>query len=199
MKDPKAVSRRQFLRSSTTMGGAAYLRLLGPALVAITQSACTAKQESSVFKVLSERDALDLMAIAALIIPTTDTPGATEAGVIYFFDNAFAAEMADLLEDARQGLASFNQALQDTYPDADQFADLGEDDQDAFLKTQESTAFFDLAWTMTIYGFFSMEQYGGNSNHIGWDLIGFDGNHGAWQYPFGHYDAEVHKETTGGE
>jgi hypothetical protein len=199
MKDPKAISRRQFLRSSGTLGGAAYMRLLGPALIAITQSACTAKQEFSVFKVLDEGEALDLMAIAARIIPTTDTPGATEAGVIYFFDNAFAADMADLLDDARQGLASFNRALQEAYPGAGQLSELSEDDQDAFLKTQESTAFFDLAWTMTIYGFFSMEQYGGNSNHIGWDLIGFDGNHGAWQYPFGHYDAEVHEETTGGE
>jgi len=199
MKDSNAVSRRQFLQSSGTLGGAAYLRLLGPSLVAITQSACTAKQESLLFKVLGEQEAQDFMAIAARIIPTTDTPGATEAGVIYFFDSAFAADMADLLDDARQGLASFNQALQEAHPGAGQFADLSEDDQDAFLKTQDSTAFFDLTWTMTMYGFFSMEKYGGNSNHVGWDLIGFDGNHGAWQYPFGHYDAEAHKEATGGE
>jgi len=181
------------------MGSAAYLRLLGPALIAITESACTAKQQSSVFKVLSEQEALDLMAIAARIIPTTDTPGATEAGVIYFFDNAFATEMADMLKDARQGLESFNRELQGAHPGSGQFGGLGEDEQDAFLKTQESTQFFGLAWTMTMFGFFSMEQYGGNKNHIGWDLIGFEGNHGAWQYPFGHYDAEVHKETTDGE
>lgn len=199
MKDSKAVSRRQFLRSSGTLGGAAYLRLLGPALIAITESACTAKQESSVFRVLGEDEALDLMTIAARIIPTTDTPGATEAGVVHFFDNAFAADMADSLEGARLGLASFNRALQGAHPDVDRFADLSENDQDAFLKTRESTAFFDLTWTMTVYGFFSMEQYGGNNNHIGWDLIGFEGNHGAWQYPFGYYDAEIHEETTGGE
>jgi gluconate 2-dehydrogenase gamma chain len=199
MKDSRAVSRRQFLQSTGAVGSAAYLRLLGPALIAITESACTAKQQSSVFKVLSEQEALDLMAIAARIIPTTDTPGATEAGVIYFFDNAFAAEMADMLKDARQGLESFNRELQGAHPGSRQFGGLGEDEQDAFLKTQESTQFFGLAWTMTMFGFFSMEQYGGNKNHIGWDLIGFEGNHGAWQYPFGHYDAEVHKETTDGE
>jgi hypothetical protein len=199
MKDPNTVSRRQFLQSSGTLGGAACLRLLGPGLVAITQSACTAKQESSVFKVLDEQEAQDFMAIAARIIPTTDTPGATEAGVIYFFDSAFAADMANDLSEARRGLESFNSALQAVHPGIGRLSDLSDDEQDAFLRTQESTAFFNLAWTMTMYGFFSMEKYGGNSNHVGWDLIGFDGNHGAWQYPFGFYDAEVHEETTGGE
>jgi gluconate 2-dehydrogenase gamma chain len=199
MKDSRAVSRRQFLQSTGTMGSAAYLRLLGPALIAITESACTAKQQSSVFTVLGEQEALDLSAIAARIIPTTDTPGATEAGVIYFFDNAFAAEMSDSLEDARAGLAEFNNALSEAYSGGRRFGELGEDEQDAFLRTQESSPFFELAWTITMFGFFSMEQYGGNRNHIGWDLIGFEGNHGAWQYPFGHYDAEIHGETDNGE
>lgn len=199
MKNSKTVSRRQFLQSSGTLGGAAYMRLLGPALITITQSACTAKQESSVFKVLGEQEALDLMAIAARIIPTTDTPGATEAGVIYFFDNAFAAEMAGELNESRQGLESFNNALQAAHPGIGQFSDLGEDEQDAFLRTRESSSFFDQVWVMTMYGFFSMQQYGGNKDHVGWDLVGFEGNHGAWQYPFGYYDAEVHGETNDGE
>ena len=29
-------------------------------------------------------------------------------------------------------------------------------------------------------------------NHVGWELIGFEGHNGAWEYPFGHYDAAVH-------
>jgi hypothetical protein len=45
---------------------------------------------------------------------------------------------------------------------------------------------------MTIFGFFAMEKYGGNRGHVGWDLIGFEGHHGAWQYPFGYYDAAYH-------
>lgn len=198
MKDSRAVSRRQFLQSTGTIGSAAYLRLLGPALIVITESACTAKQQSSVFKVLGEQEALDLMAIAARIIPTTDTPGATEAGVIYFFDNAFAAEMSDSLEDARAGLEAFNGALAEAHPSASRFGDLSEDEQDAFLRTQESSQLFGLAWTMTMFGFFSMQQYGGNKDHVGWDLIGFEGHHGAWQYPFGYYDAEVNGQTTNG-
>ena len=44
-----------------------------------------------------------------------------------------------------------------------------------------------------------MEKHGGNKEHVSWDLIGFDGHHGAWVPPFGHYDAEYGSETTDGE
>jgi hypothetical protein len=184
MNDKKNLSRRRFLQSTGSMGSAAYLRLLGSGFIAITEAACTAKQEASPFKILGAEEASDFAAIAARIT--------TEAGVIHFFDNAFAAEMSSQLDVARTGLAAFNAALEDAHPDRGRFGDLGEDDQDAFLRSQESGEFFSLAWTMTVFG-------GGNEGHIGWELIGFEGHHGGWQYPFGYYDAEVHGETNHGE
>ena len=199
MTDSKPFSRRQFLQSAGTLSGASYLRLLGPGLAAITASACTAKQASAPFNVLTDLEADDFAAIAARLIPTTDTPGATEAGVIYFFDNAFAAEMSGQLEAARAGLAAFNSALQEARPGGGRLSELSEDEQDDFLKTQQSGQFFDLVWTMTMFGFFSMQKYGGNKDNIGWDLIGFEGDHGAWQYPFGYYDAQVNGEANHGE
>lgn len=199
MEEKKNLSRRRFLQSTGSLTGAAYLRLLGPGLIAITQAACTAKREASPFEVLGADEANDFAAIAARIIPTTDTPGATEAGVIHFFDTAFASEMSTQLEAARAGLAKFNAALAAAHPDVERFSDLSEAEQDTFLKTRESSTFFNLAWELTIFGFYSMEKYGGNKDHVGWDLIGFDGHHGAWQYPFGYYDAEVHGEANHGE
>jgi len=195
MKDRPSLSRRQFLQSTGTLSGASYLRLAAPALIGIAESACTAKQESAPFKVLADLEADDFSAIAARLIPTTDTPGASEAGVIYFFDHAFAGKMSSQLEGARAELATFNAALSNAYPGAARLGDISEHDQDAFLMTQESSPFFSLMWGFTMLGFFSMSKYGGNRNNIGWDLIGFDGDHGAWQYPFGHYDAEVHAEA----
>ena len=199
MTDSKPFSRRQFLQSAGTLSSASYLRMLAPGLAAITTAACTAKQDSAPFKVLTGLEADDLAAIAARLIPTTDTPGATEAGVVYFFDNAFAAEMSGQLEVARAGLADFNAALEQAHPGEGRLSALSEDDQDMFLESQQSSPFFNLVWMMTIFGFFSMEKYGGNKNHVGWDLIGFEGNHGAWQYPFGYYDAQVHGEANNGE
>ena len=199
MIDQKNLSRRLFLRSSGSLAGATYLRLMAPAAIAIAESACSAKQDALPFKVLNADEADDFAAIAARLIPTTESPGATEAGVVYFFDSAFAAEMSGQLEAARAGLAAFNAALGEAHPDAERLSNLSEDDQDAFLTTQESGQFFGLAWAMTIFGFFSMSKYGGNKDNIGWDLIGFDGDHGAWQYPFGYYDAQVHGETNHGD
>ena len=199
MKPDSGMSRRGFLRSAGSLSAIAYLRLTGPAIVTITQAACSAKEEAAPFGVLGAAEARDFAAIAARIIPTTDTPGAAEAGVIYFIDNAFAAEMQDLLDAARDGLAAFNAALAEAHPGVGALSALGEAEQDAFLKSREDTDFFNLAWIMTVFGFLSMPKYGGNQDHVGWDLIGFQGHHGAWQYPFGHYDAEVHGGGGDGE
>lgn len=199
MTKPSNFSRRRFLQSTGTLTGATWLKLSAPALTAITQAACTAKEAASAFKVLGAQEADDFAAMAARLIPTTDTPGATEAGVIYFFDNAFAAEMSDQLGAARAGLAEFNEALKDAYSGAGSLGDLAADDQDAFLTSRETSDFFELVRAMTIFGFFSMQKYGGNKDNIGWDLIGFEGDHGGWQYPFGFYDAQVHGESGHGE
>jgi gluconate 2-dehydrogenase gamma chain len=193
--NPDDLSRRRFLQSAGSLAGASYLKLMSPAVLAITQAACSAREEGTPFKVLGAQEAADLAAIAARIIPTTDTPGATEAGVIYFFDNAFESELREQLDAVREWLPQFNRALGETHPGVARLGELGETEQDAFLRTQESTEFFDLIRVMTMFGFFSMPKYGGNKDHVGWDLVGFEGHHGGWEYPFGFYDAAVHGEV----
>lgn len=194
MSGPESLSRRQFLQSTGAMTGASYLRLLAPAAVAITQAACSARDEEAPFAVLGAAEARDFAAIAARILPTTDTPGANEAGVIYFIDRAFAEEMSGQLEFARQQLSEFNAALGES-----RFSDLDEADQDEFLHGKQSSPLFNMMWAMTIFGFFSMPKHGGNKNKVGWDLLSFEGDHGPWTYPFGYYDAKVHGETNDGE
>ena len=167
--------------------------MLAPAAAAIAQAACSARDEQQPFAALQKEEAADFAAIAARIIPTTDTPGANEAGVIYFIDRAFGAELSGNLAAARSQLAEFNSALSADRGAEIRFADLDEDEQDAFLQAHESSPLFNLLWAMTVTGFFAMPKYGGNQGKVGWELIGFEGSHGPWQYPFGHYDAEVHE------
>lgn len=182
------LSRRAFLGAASAGAGASWLRLTGPAVAAIAQAACTAREHEAAFVLLTGDEAADLAALAARIIPTTDTPGATEAGVVHFFDQAFANEMRGALELARSGLAELNDGAAGR-----RFAELNAQAQDAALAALEGQPFFELVRVMTIFGFFAMSDYGGNRDHVGWQVIGFDGQHGAWRYPFGHYDAAVHK------
>jgi gluconate 2-dehydrogenase gamma chain len=184
------LSRRRFLTTTGTLGGVTWLKLTGPALAAITTSACSARDESSSFQSFTDSEAAEVSAIAARIIPTTDTPGATEAGVIHFFDQAFTRDgLWGRLDEFRVGLADFETAVAAEHR-RKSFSELPTDAQDAFLATQEGNGFFELVRQMSIVGFFAMSSYGGNRDHVGWSLIDFKG-HGAWTHPFGYYDAEV--------
>lgn len=192
------VSRRSFLQLAGVLSTRSTLRLTGAALITLAQSACTAEQEGATFLVLGVEEARDFAAMSARIIPTTDTPGASEAGVIHFFDQAFADAKNGGLAEARTGLADFNASLAES-GHAGRFDELEEAVQDEFLRSQEQGNFFAMVREMTIFGFFSMSSYGGNRDHVGWDLIGFAGHHGAWTYPFGHYDADRATEKANGE
>lgn len=175
------------MKSAGALGGAGWLRLSAPAIAGIAQAACTAKREEAPFVTLGRDEAADFAAIAARIIPSTDTPGATEAGVVYFFDRAFGDEMQDDLPFARAGLAGLNDGLAQS-----RFSSLSADDQDDALRAIEDGPFFGLVRYMTLVGFFAMSRYGGNADHVAWNLIGFEGERQAWQYPFGYYDAAIH-------
>ena len=46
---------------------------------------------------------------------------------------------------------------------------------------------------LTIAGTFTLPDYGGNREGVGWKLIGFEPQH-MYQPPFGFYDAEYARE-----
>jgi gluconate 2-dehydrogenase gamma chain len=193
MKDSASVSRRRFMQSSGFLAGVTALRLSAPALAAITQAACTARDEGAVFRVLSAEEAADFTAMAARIIPTTDTPGATEAGVIYFWDNALGGYYEAVLAPIRELRNELNASL------GKPFAKLDDAGQDDALRSIESDPRFGICCFLTQMGFFSMAKHGGNRDLLGWKLIGFDGHHGAWSHPFGYYDAKYLEERSDGE
>lgn len=191
MNNKNDLSRRRFLFSASALTASTFVRLSGPSIAAIAQAACTAKAGAETFRSLSPDEAADIAAIAERIIPTTATPGATEAGVIYFFDHALAGEMKDQMAKIRSGLTDLNTSIGKSR----RFANLDADEQDARLRAIEESGFFGLMREMTIFGFFAMSNHGGNRDHVAWDLIGFEGHKGVWENPFGHYDAQVHEDA----
>lgn len=193
MQHSRGTTRRNFLQNGVALSGGAWLKFTAPGLAALAQAACSAKEEVRSFEILSNSEATEFEAIAARILPTTATPGAREAGVIWFFDQTFGTFNAGSLEFARHELAAFQSAL----PGDSLFSELTESAQDAHLKTQEDGPFFGLMWFMTVCGFFGMSKYGGNKDDIGWKLLDVDPQQHAFESPFGYYDAEYMKENPG--
>lgn len=192
------LTRRIFLQGSGTFVGSTIIRAGLPTFIAVSQAACTAREEAAAFENLTNEEAREIIAIAARILPTTDTPGATEAGAVYFFDQAMGTFFSSMKEPARMMLAAFQGPIAERYPGAQLFSDLDDADQDEYLKSVEQTPFFTGAWFLTLAGVFGMAKYGGNRDNVGWHLAGMDGPSHAYTHPFGDYDAEYQEESTDG-
>ncbi len=195
MQGNDGVSRRGFIKGT---GAATLARLSWPAALAAAQVACTAREEAAAFTTLTPAEGREIEAFSARILPTTTTPGAREAGVVYFFDTVLGGPMADMLDDIRGTLQMFQAGIAERFPGAEAFSDLSEADQDTWIRENENTPFFNLGRMMTNMGFFAMSKYGGNKNNVAWDLIGYD-PHASGPPPYGFYDAQYAEEKRNGD
>jgi gluconate 2-dehydrogenase gamma chain len=193
----ETLSRRHFIQGSGALASSSLFRLSMPAALAAAQAACSARDEGAAFVTLTAAEAVELEAVSARILPTTSTPGARDAGVIYFMDNVLGEKFAFMLPGVREMLVEFQQGIADRFEGTLKFSDLSETDQDTWIGANDTTQFFSVAKTLTLWGFFSMSSYGGNKDNMAWDLIDFDG-HGAAQPPFGYYDAQYMEEQSNG-
>ena len=90
-------------------------------------------------------------------------------------------------------MAGVQQERKKMFPKSAGIAALASDQQIQLIRAIEHTDFFELLRTHTMYGFLGNPSYGGNREEVGWKLIGFE-NRGAYQSPFGYYDAHPDKE-----
>jgi gluconate 2-dehydrogenase gamma chain len=189
--EPGDLSRRSLLEAIAFTLGAVALPLDWVETVRASQEAHAASQPTGAarFVLLSAAEAADVEAIAAQIIPTDDTAGAREAGVVYFIDQALSTSLSRLAADYRAQLAEFQATFHGRHPGAASFAALPSEQQIAYLATVERTPFFDTTRLLTLLGMFSMPAYGGNRNGAGWKMLGFEDRH-AFHPPFGYYDRD---------
>ena len=176
-----SVSRREFV------AGVAALS----AVWLVAGAACTRESswggDATKLVHFSPAQAAQVDAITARILPSDGTPGAREAGVVYFVDqslNGYARDQAPLFTD---GLKSLGEAVAKKHGSAATFASLTAEQQDAMLREIEKTPFFGAIRFATLAGFLSLPKYGGNKDYIGWKFIGQEVvmEHKA---PFGWYD-----------
>jgi gluconate 2-dehydrogenase gamma chain len=189
--DSDDLSRRALLQAiAATLGAAALPLDWGDFAQSVHQAHAAAPsvgERKLVF--FSAADAADVEAIAAQIVPTDDTPGAREAGVVFFIDRALATFLSHLAADYRAQLTTFQAGSRERHPDAASFASLTSDQQIDHLKTVDRTPFFNTTRLLTLLGMFTRPEYGGNRGGVGWKLIGFEDQH-IFQAPFGYYDRD---------
>jgi gluconate 2-dehydrogenase gamma chain len=182
--------RRHFLTISGASLGGALLTSLDSKLSGL---AATAHQDKSVripLHFFTESEALIVSAAVARIFPSDDSgPGAQEAGVAIYIDRQLAGpwgrdrhrysqppfDDAVAPEFGYQGQATPRQIYREGLKALAGFHLLSAERQDAALHNIETTHFFQLLRRNTIEGLFSDPLHGGNSNLIGWQLLGFPG------------------------
>jgi gluconate 2-dehydrogenase subunit 3-like protein len=170
----------------------AVLGLVGVAALcdlATTRATAAEAQSSTTWRFFSAGEAATIDALVAQIIPTDETPGAREMGVVRFIDHALAGFLSPLGAAFRTGLADFETNCRGHHSGSDGFAALSVDRQILWLQQVEHTPFFESLQQLTVLGALTMPAYGGNRNGLGWQLIGFQDLH-AFTPPFGYYDRD---------
>jgi len=188
----RAFTRRDFIHQSSAGIGIGWLAVSLPVILSTANLACKAESQGDIFLVLSDAEASLTDALASMIIPTDETAGAHEAGVVYFVDrslDSFASPFKALI---RSGLSDVESSIQAIRAGA-VFEQLTESEKESIMGTVENTEFFKQFYFLTMAGMLSHPNHGGNRDKIGWKMIGFDDRH-AWQYPFGYYDAAQNTE-----
>ena len=201
------LSRRNFLSRGSAAVSAVWLSAHWPAIVAAAEHAHQAAKSSAPAKLqfFSSDQAAEIDAITARIIPSDATPGAHEAGVVYFIDRALTTFAVVDQQTYRDGLPSLQARVHELFPSVEKFSLATPEQQDKILHSFDShtaggrgmyragnaSPFFETVRVHTIVGFLVDPDSGrgGNRDGVGWKLIGRDRDH-MFQPPFGFYDKD---------
>jgi len=201
-----SLNRRLFLARGVSGLTAVWASAQWPALLAAANHAHRAAASATPpkFEFFHAEEATEVDAIAARIIPTDETPGAREAGVIYFIDRALTTFAKDSQKTYREGLPELQARVSELFPGIAKFSAATPEQQDEVLHSlEESTGkasrpfparpaaqnLFETLRVHTIQGFLIDPDYGGNHDGAGWKVIGREREH-VFQPPFGYYDKD---------
>jgi hypothetical protein len=199
------LSRRDFLTRTGGAVSAVWLTTHWPAIVAASEHAHQAAKSAAPakFQFFTPEQAAEIDSITARIIPSDETPGAREAGVIYFIDRALTTFAVDDQKTYREGLPELQTRVRELFPSVEKFSSATAEQQDQVLHTFDDKAeydsrfrpnakdklFFETVRVHTIVGFLIDPDSGGNRDGVGWKLIGRARDH-MFQPPFGYYDKD---------
>ncbi|MEX0324324.1 MAG: gluconate 2-dehydrogenase subunit 3 family protein [Puniceicoccaceae bacterium] len=148
-----------------------------------------ARKPHGPYLVLSALEADTLIALCEQLIPADDYAGATEAGVVYFFDKQLSnrGNYSEQLAFYQQGLAIVNNCCRNLHNTS--FAKMDIEAQYDFLKKLEGGKVADKSWKMadqrkffntlldhTMQAFYGAPRHGGNKQYVSYAMMGI-------QYP----------------
>jgi len=199
------LSRRNFLTRGSAAVSAVWLSGHWPAIVAAAEHAHQAAKSSAPlkFQFFTPEEAAEIDAIAARIIPSDETPGAREAGVVYFIDRGLTTFAVDDQNTYREGLPALQARVREFFPSLEKFSAATPEQQDQVLHSLDertaparrdsqsggASSFFHVVRIHTIVGFLIDPDSGGNRDGVGWKVIGREPEH-VFQPPFGYYDKD---------
>lgn len=203
----ESVSRRSFLSRGAAGLSTVWASAHWPALVAAATHAHQAAKSAAPpkFEFFTADEVKEIDAITSRIIPTDDTPGAHEAGVVYFIDRGLSTFSKDDQKTYREGLPELQSRVAEMFQGKSKFSELTPEQQDEVLHSFDDPGqkgqrqrgglrarpgaqnFFETLRQHTIAGFLIDPEYGGNRDAAGWKVIGREREH-MFQPPFGYYD-----------
>jgi gluconate 2-dehydrogenase gamma chain len=204
------LDRRQFLARGIAALGATWTTAHWPAVLAAAQHAHTAaaSPETQRFEFFAPAEAKEVEAIASCIIPSDGTPGAREAGVVYFIDRALVTFSANDQNTYREGLPEIHKRLKELFPAATLFSAAIPEQQHAVLESLDEAGsnaplrrnfrpsaagqpLFEVLRAHTIAGFLIDPESDrkGNRGGVGWAVIGREPGH-SFQPPFSAIDKD---------
>jgi len=203
-----ALSRRQFLFNSVGAVSATWVATHWPDALAAADHARHAARSAArpKFEFFTPEQAAEIDAISARIIPTDGTPGAREAGVVYFIDRALKTFASDDQKIYVEGLPKLQDRVRELLPGVDRFSAATPEQQDQvltsldehiaslpapFRPTADMRNFFETVRQHTLAGFLIDPDSDTRGNHdgAGWKVIGREREH-TFRPPFGYYDKD---------
>jgi len=200
------LNRRRFLLQAGTGISTAWIAANWPSVLSAATHAHQAAKSTVPPKLefFTPEQAVEIEAISARVIPTDETPGAHEAGVVYFIDRALLTFASDAQPIYNIGFPTLQGRVNELFPAIGKFSSATPDQQDQVLHSFAPAAgmkprafgalppepdFFEIVRQHTIIGFLIDPDTRGDSHGYGWKLIGREREH-MFQSPFGFYDKD---------
>ena len=187
-------SRRDFVATVGSIGAVWLLADAAERGEAVAHAAHQATQAQPTLTVFTPEQAAEVEAFASRIIPSDGTPGAREAGVVYFIDRGLSTWAKDQKPQFMEGLAKLQRDVGGKFRGQTRLSALTPAQQDEVLRSIENTPFFGNMRFATLSGMFSLPSHGGNRDFVGWKLVGQESAL-EFKAPFGWYDQPANRRA----